>query len=95
MSPMLGSNVSRAQAQPAPVQNNSQTYQQDHMRPPIPPQDAAIDPALSGEGVERRMERQPDGTQDLGYIEAVKAWSRFRFVRARWFTPQEAIEYIE
>jgi hypothetical protein len=29
-----------------------------------------------------------------GYAEAVRAWSRFRFVRAGWFTAQEAIEYI-
>ena len=39
------------------------------------------------------------GKQDLsaqpGYAEAIKAWTRFRFVRAGWFTPQEAIEYID
>ena len=29
-----------------------------------------------------------------GYADAVRAWSRFRFVRAGWFTAQEAIEYI-
>jgi hypothetical protein len=44
-----------------------------------------IDPALT-----RR-----DNTQDPGYVEALKAWARFRFVRAGWFTAQEAIEYIE
>ena len=26
---------------------------------------------------------------------ALKAWSRFRFVRAGWFSAQEAIEYIK
>lgn len=30
-----------------------------------------------------------------GYEEALKAWARFRFVRAGWFTASEAIEYID
>lgn len=30
-----------------------------------------------------------------GYHAALKAWSRFRFVRAGWFTAKEAIEYID
>ncbi|KAI0448797.1 hypothetical protein F5B21DRAFT_509807 [Xylaria acuta] len=29
-----------------------------------------------------------------GYHEALKAWARFRFVRAGWFTKEEAIKYI-
>lgn len=43
----------------------------------------------------------PDGLdrasrmQDPGYRAAIKSWARFRFVRAGWFTPAEAIEYIE
>jgi hypothetical protein len=39
-----------------------------------------------------------DGTrsmQDASYKEALKAWARFRFVRAGWFTPAEAIDYID
>jgi hypothetical protein len=44
-----------------------------------------IDPEL--------MKRDPP--TEPGYAEALKAWSRFRFVRAGWFTPQEAIEYID
>lgn len=32
---------------------------------------------------------------DPGYKTAVRAWGRFRFVRAGWFTPAEAIAYIE
>jgi hypothetical protein len=36
-----------------------------------------------------------DITTEPGYAEAVKAWTRFRFVRAGWFTAQEAIEYID
>ena len=31
---------------------------------------------------------------ELGYQDALEAWSRFRFVRAGWFTNQEAIRYI-
>ena len=29
-----------------------------------------------------------------GYREALGAWARFRFVRAGWFTKEEAIKYI-
>ena len=89
MSPMLGNNASRDQPLPSPIRPNNQTYQQNHMRPPEMPRDAAIDPALS-EGTEK-----PDRMQDQGYKDALKAWSRFRFVRAGWFTPQEAIDYVE
>jgi len=32
---------------------------------------------------------------DPGYKSALRAWARFRFVRAGWFTPAEAILYIE
>ena len=30
-----------------------------------------------------------------GYADATKAWTSFRFVRAGWFTAQEAIDYID
>ena len=43
---------------------------------------------LSDPGGEGRLERA--GLQD-----ALKAWSRLRFVRAGWFTAREAIEYID
>lgn len=46
--------------------------------------DAPIDPQLRGE-----PEIEPVHT------EALKAWARFRFVRAGWFTAQEAIDYID
>ena len=36
-----------------------------------------------------------DLAADPGYAEALKAWGRFRFVRAGWFTAQEAIDYVE
>lgn len=44
-----------------------------------------VDPGL--------MEQDP--TMQPGYNDAVRAWQRFRFVRAGWFTPQEAIQYID
>ena len=47
--------------------------------------DAQIDPQLT--------KMQP--TTGPGFAEALKAWARFRFVRAGWFTANEAIEYLE
>lgn len=38
---------------------------------------------------------ETDQSKSPGYDEAIKAWARFRFVRAGWFTAAEAIEYIE
>jgi hypothetical protein len=60
------------------------------MLPPISRRNLAIDPALAMEGVPVQ-----DRMQDPGYKDAINAWSRFRFVRAGWFTPAEAIDYIE
>lgn len=34
------------------------------------------------------------GFQDAGFADAVKAWSRLRFVRAGWLTVEEAMDYI-
>ncbi|CAK7221532.1 zinc finger transcriptional activator [Sporothrix curviconia] len=45
----------------------------------------AIDPELV----------RPDPSTLPGYSEALKLWAKFRFVRAGWFTAQEAIEYID
>lgn len=50
---------------------------------------ASIDPALSALG---SVPLNKD--HDMGYQDAIKAWSRFRFVRAGWFTAVEAIQYI-
>ncbi|KAH8880446.1 hypothetical protein GQ53DRAFT_538315 [Thozetella sp. PMI_491] len=52
-------------------------------------QDNAVDPAIDPALTKR------DPADDLGYGEALKAWARFRFVRAGWFTAQEAIDYID
>lgn len=36
-----------------------------------------------------------DNTQDPGYLDAVKAWSRLRFVRAGWLSVEESMAYVE
>jgi hypothetical protein len=83
---MLG-NTSRDQQQASPMRSNNHPFATSHMRPPEIPREAVIDPALS--------DPQADRTRDQGYKDAIKAWSRFRFVRAGWFTPVEAIDYID
>ncbi|KAL8736014.1 MAG: hypothetical protein Q9166_000576 [cf. Caloplaca sp. 2 TL-2023] len=48
-----------------------------------------IDPAISGiDGSHQSME-------SLDIADALKTWSRLRFVRAGWFTAREAISYID
>jgi hypothetical protein len=47
----------------------------------------AIDPELTN--------HDRDPSAEPGYAEALKIWSRFRFVRAGWFTAAEAIDYID
>ena len=37
----------------------------------------------------------PRATQDLDYSKARRAWSRLRFIRAGWFSVDEAMSYIE
>ncbi|XP_044717661.1 fungal zn(2)-Cys(6) binuclear cluster domain-containing protein [Hirsutella rhossiliensis] len=50
-------------------------------------QQQPVDPELA--------QQLPALRSNPGYIHALRAWSRFRFVRAGWFTAQEAIEYID
>lgn len=51
------------------------------------PMDAPIDPQLTKS--DAKAEPTP------AHADALKAWARFRFVRAGWFTSQEAIDYID
>ncbi|KAF6812634.1 fungal zn binuclear cluster domain containing protein [Colletotrichum sojae] len=51
----------------------------------VKPEPQPIDPELT----KRDLSGEP------GYHDAIKAWGRFRFVRAGWFTAQEAINYID
>lgn len=50
--------------------------------------DAHIDPQLT-----KSAESRPEPTP--AHPDALNAWTRFRFVRAGWFTAQEAIDYID
>lgn len=40
------------------------------------------------------QEESSTDTQDPGYIDAVRAWSRLRFVRAGWMTVEEGMNYV-
>ncbi|OXV08517.1 hypothetical protein Egran_03713 [Elaphomyces granulatus] len=50
----------------------------------------SIDPHMP----EIRNQPNSADAQDSGYLDAVKAWSRLRFVRAGWLTVEEAMAYI-
>ncbi|TVY38422.1 Transcriptional activator, partial [Lachnellula subtilissima] len=89
MSPVLGNDDSRNLPQSSPLQHANRPFQSNYMPPPETTRDAAIDPALAAEGLHKQ-----DPSQEQGYKDAIKSWSRFRFVRAGWFTPVEAIDYI-
>ncbi|KAI8947313.1 transcriptional activator ARO80 [Xylaria longipes] len=69
-------------------------------RPPIraasKPADP-IDPRLlpcDGLDEDAEVEARLNVEHEPGYHEALMAWARFRFVRAGWFTKEEAIKYI-
>ena len=57
----------------------------------------ARQPSQRGNGLDQPIDPvliKPDQGDELGRAEALKAWTRFRFVRAGWFTAEEAIDYI-
>lgn len=72
------------------ARNDARDFNGSGMQPPKVQRNSVIDPALSSDGPSRA-----DRMQDQGYKDAINAWSRFRFVRAGWFTPAEAIDYID
>jgi hypothetical protein len=47
-----------------------------------------LDPAIS-------QPMLPDPPNEMAFADAVRAWTRFRFVRAGWLTAKEAIAYID
>jgi hypothetical protein len=66
------------------------------MPPPrAAPRDPPIDPALTSSG--RTLVQGSEGIADRssGLQDALRAWSKFRFVKAGWFTAREAVSYIE
>ncbi|KAF2138862.1 uncharacterized protein K452DRAFT_300917 [Aplosporella prunicola CBS 121167] len=48
-----------------------------------------VDPAIS------QSYTNEDGFDEAGYQSAIRAWSKFRFVRAGWFTAKEALAYMD
>ncbi|KAL1996230.1 hypothetical protein VTN49DRAFT_282 [Thermomyces lanuginosus] len=62
---------------------------------PKPPRSTSSESQQQQQPVESRQKSviAPE-LQDLGYLDAVKAWSRLRFVRAGWLTVEEAMAYI-
>jgi hypothetical protein len=62
------------------------------MAPPDARSDARIDPTLTSGSANGGEDAR---TQQSGYKDAIKAWQRFRFVRAGWFTAPEAVAYID
>lgn len=76
----------RQRPQPSPI---SHTTQRDDLRSTEARRHTAIDPSLA-----LNATASLGDAQDQGYKNALRAWSRFRFVRAGWFTPAEAIDYV-
>lgn len=85
--PMLGpgstpgsqTNFTSPQANASHVRNHSRTAAEP-----------SVDPAIA-----QQYPVLPDPPNEATFAEAVKAWSRFRFVRAGWLTAHEAVRYID
>ncbi|KAL8860029.1 MAG: hypothetical protein Q9178_003578 [Gyalolechia marmorata] len=72
----------------------AQLAQQPHFTRPGPPlslpdRKENIDPEIAGGGRSQHLVESPD------IADALRTWSRLRFVRAGWFTAPEAIAYID
>ena len=83
----VGANENRPRAASS---HHSRSYTNEYnMHPPELRRTATADPTMNSAAID-----PPDETESQGYKNAVRAWSRFRFVRAGWFTAAEAIDYI-
>ncbi|OLN82731.1 Transcriptional activator ARO80 [Colletotrichum chlorophyti] len=93
----------------SPVTNNHKRHESVASIPAMPQQPRVVTPGATMKPVEHarpasvKLEPPPidpeltrrDLSGEPGYQDAIKAWGRFRFVRAGWFTAQEAIDYYE
>ncbi|KAH7371223.1 hypothetical protein BKA66DRAFT_572960 [Pyrenochaeta sp. MPI-SDFR-AT-0127] len=61
------------------------THVQSNSRTAVEP---SVDPAIQQPMI-------PDPPNEAAFADAVRAWSKFRFVRAGWLTAKEAIAYID
>ncbi|KAJ5713113.1 uncharacterized protein N7483_010294 [Penicillium malachiteum] len=50
-----------------------------------------VDPQMAGD---TGHQDEATNSQDPGYMDAVRAWSRLRFVRAGWMTVEEGMDYV-
>ncbi|KAH7113897.1 hypothetical protein B0J11DRAFT_511400 [Dendryphion nanum] len=66
------------------------THGVDGRRPLRTTADPSVDPAIAPQ-----YPTLPDPHTDASFAEAVRAWTKFRFVRAGWLTAKEAIAYID
>jgi hypothetical protein len=63
----------------------TQAHVRTNSRPTVEP---SVDPAI-------QQPMLPDPPNEAAFADAVRAWSKFRFVRAGWLTAKEAIAYID
>lgn len=73
-------NFASPQAQPAHARNQSRAAATE----------PAVDPAIS-----QQYTSLPEPPNEAAFAEAIKAWTKFRFVRAGWMTAKEAVRYID
>ncbi|KAF2825850.1 hypothetical protein CC86DRAFT_293862 [Ophiobolus disseminans] len=64
----------------------SSSHIRNNSRPAV--SEATLDPAMS-------QPMLPDPPNETAFNDAVRAWTKFRFVRAGWLTAKEAIVYID
>lgn len=85
------SNSGVPETRPRAPSSHSRSYTNEYMHPPEIRRSTTIDQAMNTSAAIEPPEEVDEGQ---GYKNAVRAWSRFRFVRAGWFTAAEAIDYI-
>lgn len=89
MPPILGIPSTGQHQTLSPLRRNTNPVTVNLRRPEVHV-NTTLDPALAAQQTKDK-ERQ----SDAGYKDGIKAWARFKFVRAGWFSPVEAIDYID
>ncbi|KFY10034.1 hypothetical protein V492_05240 [Pseudogymnoascus sp. VKM F-4246] len=93
--PSTRDNQGFQQQQQQQQQYNTPRYTQTSNSRPMGPPSAAHNETRDTRGSVPVDNDTINRMNDPGYKTAIRAWGRFRFVRAGWFTPAEAIAYIE
>ncbi|KAF2848156.1 hypothetical protein T440DRAFT_429428 [Plenodomus tracheiphilus IPT5] len=81
--PTLGSTPGSQNNFASPQANTSNMRSNSRTAP-----EPAVDPALQQPVI-------PEPPNELAFADAVRAWTKFRFVRAGWLTAKEAIAYLD